>query len=123
MVGMCTGLLAASAASVNIHSTSFVSLAVEVVRIALRIGFVVAETSERLCMGDSGGEECCSVIVAGVSDLEARIAIKEFCEDGVCQYSKQRGTLLIFFRDYHFISAHISVPLALRVLQLAVRQL
>ncbi|MCJ1320622.1 hypothetical protein MMC15_005962 [Xylographa vitiligo] len=77
MIGLCTGLLAASAASTFSSPASFIPLAVATVRIAFRIGVHVDSVADRLrTRGD--GVESWSLIVSGITDVVARNALADF---------------------------------------------
>ena len=82
MIGLCTGLLAASAASTISSLASFIPLAVTTVRIAFRIGVHVDSVADRLrTRGD--GAESWSLIVSGITDVVAIRALEDFHSETV----------------------------------------
>ena len=92
MIGLCTGLLAASAASTFSSPASFIPLAVATVRIAFRIGVHVDSVADRLrTRGD--GVESWSLIVSGITDVVARNALADFHSETVRYCSVSRTVM------------------------------
>ena len=86
MIGLCTGLLAASAASTLSSPASFVPLAVETVRVAFRVGVHVESVADRLRTRGDGAENW-SIIVSGITDAVAEKALEDFHSETVRKYS------------------------------------
>ena len=76
-IGMCTGLLAATAVSTFSSPVTFIPLAVETVRIAFRVGLQVDSMADQLRTRGTD-KEAWSVIVAGVTEADAKATIEDF---------------------------------------------
>ncbi|MCJ1478063.1 hypothetical protein MMC13_006738 [Lambiella insularis] len=77
MIGLCTGLLAASAVSSFSTASSFIPLAVQTVRIAFRVGVHVDSVADQLRTRGEGSESW-SIIVSGITDSVAKHGVEEF---------------------------------------------
>lgn len=77
IIGLCTGLLAATAVSAFSSASSFVPLAVETVRIAFRIGVQIDSVADQLRTRGEGSESW-SIIVSGITDTVAKQALESF---------------------------------------------
>ena len=82
MIGLCTGLLAAIAASSFRSFSDLPTLGVALVRIAFRVGVVVAGTRERLQQGPRG-QASWSVAVAESSEDSMKATLRQFHIDKV----------------------------------------
>lgn len=82
IIGVSTGLLAASAAASFSNPVLFIPLAVEVVRIAFRLGVQVELVAGRLQPG-ARDEGSWSFSVLGATELVARCAIDDFHRESV----------------------------------------
>jgi hypothetical protein len=82
IIGLCTGLLAASAVSSAASPSSLIPLAVETVKIAFRLGLHIDSVADRLRVRGHD-EECWSVLVSGVTEIVAKCAVDDFNEEQV----------------------------------------
>lgn len=87
-IGMCTGLLAASAVSTFSSPITFIPLAVETVRIAFRVGLQVDSMADQLRTQGSE-KEVWSVIVAGITETEAKSIIENFHQTSTTSTANQ----------------------------------
>ncbi|KAI9880108.1 MAG: hypothetical protein M1830_005353 [Pleopsidium flavum] len=80
ILGLCTGLLAASAVASSKTLASLTSLAVVVVRIAFRTGILVDAVAQQLAQSthDSQTPESWSAVVAGMSEAAVAAALDTF---------------------------------------------
>ena len=85
IVGSCTGLLAAAVISSSRSLVDLLPVAVEVVRIAFRIGSLVNEGRDQIEHASSQSSSW-SVVLPGLSELDAVRIIKEFHESSVCMH-------------------------------------
>lgn len=83
ILGVCTGLLAASAVSASRSLTSLIPLAVQTIRIAFRLGSRVATVGYQV-ESRTDVPQTWSTIVLGISSDDAEIALSEFNENNVC---------------------------------------
>ena len=83
IIGICTGVLAAAAVASCDSLTSLIPLAVEVVRIAFRVGHCVARMADMLEQGPSGRLSW-STVVLGVGGSVATTAVETFNLEQVC---------------------------------------
>jgi hypothetical protein len=67
VVGVCTGILAAAAAASCDGMGTFTPLALETIRIAFRVGFLVASRAEELVQ-ESGDQSWSIVIARDIND-------------------------------------------------------
>jgi hypothetical protein len=84
-VGLCTGLLAASAVASARSLSELIPVAVEAVRISFRTGTCVGAAATAL----GSGQESWSTILAGTSEQAATAALKEFHQTAIVSISKQ----------------------------------
>ena len=82
IIGLCTGLLAAIVASSSRTLSDLLTLGVAMVRIAFRVGVVVAGSRERLEQGPTS-QASWSVAVAESSEDTMKATIKQFHADKV----------------------------------------
>ena len=82
IIGLCTGLLAASAVSSISCPTSLIPIAVETVRLAFRLGLRVDSVADRL-RPRGQDQDSWSVLVSGLGDVVAQCAIDDFHADVV----------------------------------------
>lgn len=81
IVGLCTGLIAASAVASADSLTALVPLAVEAVRVAFRTGAHVGRVAQQVeC--ETGRKSWSTIVAADVKAVEA--ALSEFHEENVC---------------------------------------
>jgi hypothetical protein len=79
ILGICTGLLAASAVASCTSLTSLIPLAVQAVRIAFRLGSRVTSVGNQIeCQSETKQEW--STIVVGIASEAAEAAVSEFNE-------------------------------------------
>ena len=94
-MGVCTGLLAASAVASCCTLTSLIPLAVQTVRIAFRLGLRVATVGRHLESPSDWGETW-STIVIGISSEAAEVALKDFNDKQVSAILQVDKSLLTF---------------------------
>ena len=79
LVGLCTGLLAAVAVSASQSTLDLVDNALQVVRIAFRIGVKVNDTAGRLStIDDAQANRSWSTVVVGIQREASVIEITDF---------------------------------------------
>jgi hypothetical protein len=88
ILGRGFGLLSAAAIASCDSLASLTSVAVEVVRIALRTGLRVQSVSERL--GTESTDGTWSVTVSNATEIEVRNALSEFYKTHVCICKQSR---------------------------------
>ena len=93
IVGSCTGLLAAAVVSSSRSLVDLLPLAVEVVRIAFRIGSLVNEVRDQI-EEPSSRSASWSVVLPGLCELDAVHIIKDFHETNVRTNWLVRGSYL-----------------------------
>ena len=86
ILGICTGVLAAVAVASCDSLTSLIPLAVEIVRIAFRVGHCVARMADMLEQGPNA-QLSWSTVVLGVGGSMATTAIETFNLEQVCRPS------------------------------------
>ncbi|ORY06003.1 hypothetical protein BCR34DRAFT_604322, partial [Clohesyomyces aquaticus] len=80
LLGLCTGLLAASVVASSKTLGEFLPLSIEAIRIAFRTGSCVGNAKEALEQR-AGAKESWSTIVAGISENAANSALSKFHEE------------------------------------------
>lgn len=84
ILGFCTGLLSAVAVSLARSLVELIPLAVEVVRIAFRMGAAVSEVQEKIePRSDDPLSSGWSAVVSGIQEEEAISVLDEFHQSAV----------------------------------------
>lgn len=83
LVGLCTGLFAATAIASSPSLSELVPIAVQVVLIAFRTGRYVATLADRL-QKDSELSESWSYVVPGIGESDATSILNVFHRENVC---------------------------------------
>ena len=94
ILGVCTGLLAASAVASSCSLTSLIPLAVQTLRIAFRLGSRVATVGNQLESRTSVPQSW-STIVLGMTSEVAEVTLSEFNEKHVSYLADFAGKLLM----------------------------
>jgi Starter unit:ACP transacylase in aflatoxin biosynthesis len=94
ILGVCTGLLAASAVASSRSLTSLLPLAVQTLRIAFRLGSRVATVGHQV-ESRTSVPQTWSTIVLGISSDDAEIALSEFNENHVSYIIGAEGNTLL----------------------------
>ena len=94
ILGVCTGLLAASAIASSRSLSSLIPLAVQTLRIAFRLGSRVATVGHQV-ETQTSIPQTWSTIVLGVNSEDAGIALSEFNENHVSCTDDSKDPILI----------------------------
>lgn len=109
ILGICTGLLAASAVASCNSLTSLVPLAVQTIIVAFRLGLRVASTGAQIESRAESDQEW-STIVVGIGSDAAEAALADFNEAQVSIWISSLH-LADISRDWHLRTNSTSVPL------------
>jgi hypothetical protein len=121
LIGLCTGLFAATAIASSPSLSGLVPIAAQMVLMAFRTGAYVAALADRLHK-NSEGSSSWTYVLPGISEVAASSIINDFHRGNVSTPTLLRDNQLTPSSESHSRVTHISVQLLQTVLQLVDHQ-